>query len=83
MTTYLNRWTIMLGWMVLLSIVWTLFVPGSISVTTFVLFGMIGLIAAFFGSALVRDSQPPRSVNAILGDLEAEGAAASKPRRTI
>lgn len=78
MNTYLNRWTAALGWAVVMLIVWALFVPHGVSVTTFVLIGMTGLLLSVFGSGLLKDSQPPRSVTNILVDLEAE-AASSKP----
>jgi len=81
MNGYINRWTVALGWMILMAVVGALFVPAGLSVTSFVLLGLIGLTVAFFGSALIRDSQPPRSVGAILDDLEnAQGTTGNPPR---
>jgi hypothetical protein len=35
-----------------------------------------GLVVSFFGFTFFRDSQPPRSVNAILDELETQPKAA-------
>jgi hypothetical protein len=37
MNTYMNRWTVLLNWTVVMLIVWSLFVARTVSVTTFVL----------------------------------------------
>ncbi len=55
-----------------MAIVWTLFVPRGLSVTTFNLLGVTGLAISLFGSTLLSSSQPPRSINQILLELEAE-----------
>ncbi len=81
MNTYLNRWSAALGWLVLMVIVWTVFVPTQISVTTFVTVALLGLITSFFGVALVQDSQPPRSIGQILSEIEAGGAPPGSDRR--
>jgi hypothetical protein len=71
MPSHVNRWTLALTWTVLMSAVWTLFVPRGLSVATFVMFGTVGLLVLFAGGALLSDSQPPRSVNRILAEIEA------------
>ena len=71
MNGYVNRWTLALAWILSMAVVWTLFVPRGLAATTFVLFGIAGLLLVFVGGALVRDSQAPRSVNQILSELEA------------
>jgi multisubunit Na+/H+ antiporter MnhB subunit len=81
MTTYLNRSTATLAWIVSMSIAWALFVPRGVSVTTFILLGIAGLLVLWVGGALLNDSQPPRSVGQILSELEA-GSTAGPTRRT-
>lgn len=76
MRTYMNRWTVSLGWTVGMLIVWSLFVPRTVSVTTFFLLGAVGLIVTIFGAGFLKDSQPPQSINAIVADLEAQPAPA-------
>jgi len=55
-------------------IVWALFVPRGLSVTTFVLLGVTGLLVSLFGSMLWSNSRAQRSVSQILLDLESESA---------
>ncbi len=69
---YVNRWTISVIWMIGMLIVWSLFVPRAVSVTTFVLLAAVGLIVSVFGAILLNDSQPPRSMTAIIGEVEAQ-----------
>jgi membrane associated rhomboid family serine protease len=80
MNTHINRWTVSLSWTVAMLIVWSLFVPRTVSVTTFVLLGATGLIVSVFGAMFVKSSQPPQSVSAILGDLEAQPTTANPSR---
>ena len=75
MSTYLNRWTCALGWGVTMCIVWALFVPRGLSVTTFVLLSATGLLVSLFGSLLWSTGRAQRSVSQILVDLESEHAA--------
>ncbi len=70
MTTMLKRWMPTLGWLLLMWIVWTLLVPGRVSVTTFVLLGLTGLAGAVLGPILWNDTRPPHSVGDTLADLE-------------
>jgi hypothetical protein len=69
---YLNRWTVSLVWIIGMVIVWALFVPRTVSVTTLVLLVAVGLIVSVFGAMFVSNSQPPRSMAAIIGELEAQ-----------
>jgi hypothetical protein len=79
MSTYLNRRTCALGWGVTMCIVWALFVPRGLSVTTFSLLGVTGLLVSLFGSMLWASSRPPHSVGQILSDLQSDGATAATP----
>lgn len=72
MKMHMNRWTVSLGWIVLMVILAALIVPGTMSMQLFVLLGLVGLVVAFFGSTVLQDSRPPRSMSAILNDLEEE-----------
>jgi len=76
MKAYVNRWTAVVAWVILMGVVGAFFVPTLLSGTMFVLVALAGLFVSLFGSALLGDSQAPRSVNAILADLEEEGKAA-------
>ena len=50
MSTYLNRWTAVLGWTTLMLIVWALFVPRGLSTGTFTLLAATGALLLFSGS---------------------------------
>ncbi len=78
----LSRWTTVLGWAALMGIVWTLFVPGRVSVTTFVLLGLTGLVILIGGSALWVSSRPSPSMGEILGDAEADRTTATAAGRS-
>jgi Co/Zn/Cd efflux system component len=80
MKTYVNRWTVALSWAVLMLIVWALFVPKGVSATTFVMLSLTGLVVAVVGPMLLANHEPPRSMSAILGDLEAESTAVKRAR---
>jgi len=79
MSTHLNRRTCALGWGVTTCIVWALFVPRGLSVTTFVLLGVTGLLVSLFGPMLWSNSRAQRSVSQILVDLESESAPPAAP----
>ena len=79
MNRYLNRWTLALGWSVLMAIACALFVPKGLSVTTIILMTGTGLAVSLFGFALLSDSEPPRSMNQILVELEADSRTARPP----
>jgi hypothetical protein len=68
----LNRWTAALGWAVLMLIVWTLWVPRPVSVTTFILLGLTGFVVLVAGTALWANSRPSPSMGQILGDAESD-----------
>lgn len=71
MNSHINRWTISVSWTVVMLIVWSLFVPRAVSVTTFFLLLATGLIVSVGGAMFLADRQPPQSVSAIIGELEA------------
>jgi hypothetical protein len=79
--TYVNRWTVSLSWIVGMLIVWSLLVPRPVSVTTFVLFGATGLVVSVFGATFLKDSQPPRSMTAILGEVDGQPKTESPSRQ--
>jgi membrane associated rhomboid family serine protease len=82
MNSHANRWTVALAWTVGMLIVWSLFVPRTVSVTTFVLLGATGLIVSVFGAMFLTDRQSRQSVGAIIGELEAKpGTDASREIR--
>ncbi len=77
MTSFVNRWIILLGWTALMAIVWALFVPKGLSVATFALLSLSVPVALVAGWVLLRAQRPPTSVGQLLADLE---AAPSRPR---
>jgi Co/Zn/Cd efflux system component len=70
-----NRWTVAGGWVILMGCVGAFAVPTHLSGTMFALVALAGLCVPLFGSAVLGDSQAPRSVNAILAELEADSKA--------
>lgn len=74
MTTYTNRWTVSLAWLVGMLIVWSFVVSQSVSTITLFILAAIGLVISLFGAELLSDAQPPRSMSAIIGDLEAQSS---------
>ncbi|MGE5359492.1 MAG: hypothetical protein ACM3NQ_10775 [Bacteroidales bacterium] len=62
MSGKMNRWSAVLGWVVLMVVVWALFVPGGLSVGTFALLTVAGLFAVLAGSALWRAQRPAPSI---------------------
>jgi Co/Zn/Cd efflux system component len=75
MVPYVSRWTVAGGWAILMAFVGAFAVPTHLSGTMFTLVALAGLFVSLFGSDLLGDSQAPRSVNAILADLEADRKA--------
>jgi len=75
MIRYANRWTALSGWTVLMVIVWTLFVPRGLSVSTFTLLSVTTLLALVSGSALWRAQQPSPSIRQIRATLDADKSA--------
>lgn len=62
MTGYKNRWSAVALWAVLMLIVWALFVPRGLSVGTFTLLSVGGLLTLMAGSALWRAQRPAPSI---------------------
>ena len=81
MRNYVNRWTLSAAWALSMLVVWALFVPAGVSLTTVEVLGAAGLCAVIFGGAMVRDSEAPRSVVDILSELET-GRPRSAGRKT-
>lgn len=81
MMTNAKPWTLAAAWATAMMVIWVLFVPSHISHVWFALLALAGLFASLFGAALVGDSQAPRSVGAILADLEeGKSARSSRPK---
>jgi hypothetical protein len=78
MSTHLKPWVGTLGWGALMLIVWTLFVPGNLSTTTFVMLAATGLVLALiFASMFGINRKRERPVNDILFE---SGGASAPPR---
>jgi hypothetical protein len=74
MLTLLNPWLVALTWGLVMTIVWTLFVPGSLSVATFVFLAATGLLFAVVFAPVLRSSITPKLSVAEL--LKSESATA-------
>ncbi len=61
MTGYLNRWTALCAWVVLMGVVWVFFVPGAVSVSSFSVLAVTGPLLVFVLSVLWRSQQPAPS----------------------
>ena len=70
MTNYVNRWTALFGWGALMAIVWALAVPKGLSVGTFTLLSLTGLLLLFAGTALWRSQQPSPSLRQAQATLD-------------
>ena len=80
MTRYVNRWTALLGWTALMSIVWTLFVPRGLSATTFTLLSLTGPLVLVAGSALWRAQRPALSIRQIRATLDSDESTRAAAR---
>jgi hypothetical protein len=65
----LTIWIMALGWCTLMLIVWTLFRPRAVSVTTFVLLASTGLLLAVYGAVLRNGSRHAYSADQARFDL--------------
>jgi hypothetical protein len=72
MTRYGNRWTALLAWAALMGIVWAIFVPRGLSVSTFTMLVLTGPLAMLTLSAVWATHRPSPP----LGDSGAPTAAA-------
>lgn len=61
MTRYINRWTMLCGWLVLMGILWALFVPQALAVGSFWVLAMTGPLVVVVLSLLWRSQQPAPS----------------------
>lgn len=80
MTRFVNRWTALLAWTALMSIVWALFVPRVLSTNTFTLMSVTGLLMLFAGSVLWRTQRPAPSVRQIRATLDSNESARAAAR---
>jgi hypothetical protein len=70
MTRYVNRWTAMFGWVALMAIVWTLFVPKGLSAGSFTLLLLTGPVLLISASVLWGAHRPSPSVREMRATLE-------------
>jgi hypothetical protein len=75
MITYVNRWTAVLGWTALMSIVWALFVPKGLSAGTFTMLTLTGPLLLVSGRALWSAQRPSPSIRQMRATLESDGKA--------
>ena len=80
MIRYVNRWIALFGWTALMAIVWTLFVPRGLSVSSFALLSLTGLLVLIFGLALWRAQRPSPSIRQIRAQLDADESARTAAR---
>jgi len=79
MTKYVNGWTALGGWVVLMGVVWALFVPGTVSVASFTVLVLTGPLVVIVLSILWRSQQPAPSIGQQRVQVdEAEAAARVK-----
>ena len=64
------RWFAVLGWAVLMLIVWSLFVPKGLSVGTFTLLAFTGAVVAMACVVLWRAQRPEPSIRQIRAALD-------------
>ncbi len=80
MTGYLNRWTALGGWVVVMVVAWMLYVPTGISVSSFAVMAVTGPLVVLMLSALWRSQQPVPSVGQRRAEEdEAERTAKAHP----
>lgn len=77
---YLNRWTALGGWVVLMAIVWAAFVPRAVSVASFVVLVLTGPLAAIVLTILWRSQQPAPSIGQQRVQVE-EAETASRAKK--
>ncbi len=84
MTAYKNKWSAVFAWAVVILIVWALFVPTGLSVSTFTLMTGGGLLVLLAGSALWRAQRPEPSIRQMLAadDARLEAKAVVLQRLT-
>jgi hypothetical protein len=80
MTRYVNRWIALLGWTALMAIVWILWIPRGLSVSSFALLSLTGPLVLVFGSALWRVQRPSPSIRQIRATLDADERARTAAR---
>jgi len=78
MTRYLNLWTALCAWAMLMLIVWTLFVPKGLSVGTFTMLGLTATIVLAGGALLWKAQQPSPSIRQTRATVDSQEP--SRPR---
>ena len=76
MGRYLNRWTALCAWAVLMAIVWPMFVPNGMSIGTFILLTLTGPLVLIAAAAVWGAHRPTPSVGQTRVEAEAAGLAA-------
>ena len=72
MTTYINRWTAVVAWLVLMLIVWALFMPRTLSTGTFTMLTLTGPLLILAGSALWTAQRPSPSIRQVRATQESD-----------
>jgi hypothetical protein len=72
MTTYVNRWTVVLGWTALMTVAWTVLVPGWLSTSSFIMLCLTGPVLLVAGSALLSAQRPSPSIRQVRAMLDSE-----------
>jgi len=72
-------WTVVFGWTALMVVVWTLFVPRGLSVSTFMLLCLVGPLVAG-GLMLWRGQRPSPSIRQVRATLESNERAGGDAR---
>ena len=80
MARYINRWTSLCAWAVLMGIVWALFVPRAVSVGNFTLLGLAGAFLMVAVSMLWSAHDPTPSLRQARVAMEAAEATARTQR---
>jgi hypothetical protein len=78
MTRYVNRWTALYAWAALMGIVWAVFVPRGVTVSSFILLSLTGPLVVVAASMLWSAHPPTPS----LGQMRVESDVTDAVRRT-
>jgi hypothetical protein len=67
-----NRWNYVAVWPAAAIVVWALFVPGTLSTTTFVWLNLALIFGVVFTAVIWSGARPTRSVTQLLHDVESD-----------
>mgnify|MGYP001564466101 FL=1 len=67
-----NRWNYVAVWPATAIVVWALFVPGTLSTTTFVWLNLALIFGVVFAAVIWSGTRPTRSVAQLLHDVESD-----------